>query len=462
MKTPKKILILLPDGIGLRNFAFTSFVEIGEELGWDVIFWNHTPFDLKALGYKEIKIKGKVRPWTDLLKRAKIEGELDHFTTKFNDPVYQTYKFPTAKKSLKHIIKRGIVSSLVKKHKGEKGLKILRSKMEKSEKKGDLYKSCLSQLEDIKPDVVFCTNQRPVNAIAPLTAAKDTGITTSSFIFSWDNLPKATMVVDTDHYFVWSEHMKNELLNYYPYIHKEQIHITGSPQFESHFDTKLIKSRKQFFEENGLEESRKYICFSGDDHTTCPDDPQYLRDLAEAIELLNERGMNLGIIFRRCPVDFSNRYDSVLNDFPELINPIEPKWQKIGHEWNTILPTKEDMVLQVNTIYHSEAVVNLASSMVFDFALFGKPCLYINYEVENKVNPDWSPSKVYNFVHFRSMPTRKEVYWLNSKEEITTTIEDSIRKPAEKAELALKWFQIINKYPVEKANKRIWKELKAI
>ena len=24
-------------------------------MGWEVIFWNHTPFDLENLGYKEIK-----------------------------------------------------------------------------------------------------------------------------------------------------------------------------------------------------------------------------------------------------------------------------------------------------------------------------------------------------------------------------------------------------------------------
>jgi hypothetical protein len=54
---PKKIFILLPDGIGLRNFAFTAFVEIGERMGWEVVFWNQTGFELSELGWKEIKLK---------------------------------------------------------------------------------------------------------------------------------------------------------------------------------------------------------------------------------------------------------------------------------------------------------------------------------------------------------------------------------------------------------------------
>jgi hypothetical protein len=44
-----------------------------------------------------------------------------------------------------------------------------------------------------------------------LLAAQQLGIPTATFIFSWDNLPKATMVVETDYYFV-GDHMKLELL----------------------------------------------------------------------------------------------------------------------------------------------------------------------------------------------------------------------------------------------------------
>lgn len=431
-------------------------------MGWEVIFWNHTPFNLDELGYKEIKLKGNAQAQTDLLKRAKIAAELDHFTEKFNDPVYQTYKFPASRETLKRKIKSGIVKGLVATNKGEKGLQNLRNKMKSSERKGDYYKNSKAVLESEKPDLIFCTNQRPVNAIAPLTAAEDLRIPTASFIFSWDNLPKATMVVETDHYFVWSEYMKNELLTNYPKIKSEQVFITGSPQFEPHYELSLRQSREEFFKEQGLDLSKKYICFSGDDVTTSPDDPQYLNDIVETLKKLNTKGNNLGIIFRRCPVDFSDRYDEVLKKHGKLIVPIAPKWEKAGKSWNSVLPTKEDLRLQINTILHTEAVVNLASSMVFDFALFGKPCLYLNYEAAKKNKPDWSPGKVYNFVHFRSMPTGEEVFWLNSKTEIETKLREALKNPKEKAEKALNWFQEINQEPAEKASFRIWKQIDKI
>ena len=458
----KKLLLLLPDGVGLRNFAFTSFVEQGRARGWEVVFWNHTPFELSELGFREIKLEGKPLAITDIMKRAKINSELDHFSRKFQDPVYQTYKFPPLKHHLKQRLKNAMVAFFATTLGGEQGLQMLRKKMKQAERKSEFYKHCRRVLEQEQPDFVFCTNQRPVKAIAPLTAAQDLGIPTGSFIFSWDNLPKATMVVEPDYYFTWSEHMKQELLGYYPFMSSENVLITGSPQFEPHSNMALRKDRSEFFREQGLDPEKEYICFSGDDSTTSPDDPQYLADTAEAVAELNSRGQNLGIIFRRCPVDFSDRYDRVLAQHKELIRPVAPRWKQVGGSWNAILPTKEDLELQVNTILHTRLVVNLASSMVFDFALFGKPCLYLNYEVENKQDPDWTPQKVYNFVHFRSMPTRDAVVWLNAREELTGKIEAALKAPEAPIEAALQWFRKINAQPSEKASERIWEALEGV
>ena len=317
-------------------------------------------------------------------------------------------------------------------------------------------------LEKEKPDFVFCTNQRPVTAIAPLTAAKDLRINTGTFIFSWDNLPKATMVVEPDHYFVWSENMKQQLLKYYPFIDKEQIHITGSPQFEPHFDLQLTQTREDFFRENGLDEDKEYICFSGDDITTSPDDPQYLRDVAVAIKSLNKQHYNIGIIFRRNPVDHSGRYDEVLEEFKDIIISLDPKWKKYGSGWNTVLPTAEDIQLQINTILHTKAVINLGSSMVFDYISFNKPCLFLNYDVDQKKDTSWSVEKIYNFVHFRSMPSKKAVFWLNSKEEIAEKLKLALSATPEDLEETKKWFQKINVHPPQEASQRIWEKVEKI
>ena len=60
----KKIFILLPDGVGLRNFAFSNFYQLGIDEDFAITYWNATPFDLKDLGFEEIKIQNSAN-WVD-------------------------------------------------------------------------------------------------------------------------------------------------------------------------------------------------------------------------------------------------------------------------------------------------------------------------------------------------------------------------------------------------------------
>jgi len=251
-------------------------------------------------------------------------------------------------------------------------------------------------------------------------------------------------------------------LLYYPYIKEEQVFVTGTPQFESHFDPSKILSREDFCMQHHLDFDKKYLCYSGDDVTTCPDDPQYLEDVAIAVREWNQKGAGLGILFRRCPVDFSTRYDQVLESYKDVIWPIAPLWERIGEGWHTILPTPADIDLQMNTIYHTEMVINLGSSMVFDYVAHYKPCAFINYDVVTKRIANWSVKKIYEYVHFRSMPNKEAVLWINSPNEIAAIIEKGLSDSSKVVENAQKWFEVINQQPPQEASQRIWKAIKTI
>lgn len=459
----KKVLVLLPDGVSLRNFAYTSFYKKGLEKGHEVLFWNHTPFDLEELGFNQVVFKKEKPHWlTDILKTACIRIELDLFTKRDNDPVYQSYKFPLSKSSLKARLKTALVQWFCFRYGSESGLLAIRKRMIAQERKTAYYRSCKEMLQKEKPDILFCASQRSLIAISPLAAAQDLNIPTASYIFSWDNVPKATTVVTSDHYFAWSDHMKKELLHYQRYIQPEQIIVTGTPQFEPHFQKDALLSKEAFYKEHNLDLTKKYICFSGDDITTSPKDELYLRDIASAIRTLNKKGHNLGLIFRRCPVDFSTRYDAVIHEFKDVIVLLPPLWDKIGDGWNTILPTREDIHLQVNLIAHTEFVINLASSMVFDYVTADKPCAYMNYNYLNEKEEVDPGVYLYDFVHFRSMPSQKAVIWLDHPDTIASMLEKMLEGVPNTVTAAQDWFAIINKQPAIEAPDRIWAELEKI
>jgi len=452
----KKIFILLPDGVGLRNFAYTSFYQKLSNK-FEVVFWNNTNFPLKdKLGIEEVQVydKGRIHFITDLLKKAKNRIELKLNSKKFNDDTYLSYIFYNNNKDIKSFVKNRIVDFFSFFYGSERGIQKINKLIEKFEQKTVLYKESRKQLIEFKPDIVFCTNQRHTSAIAPILAAKDLKIITISFIFSWDNLPKATLVLDPDYYFVWSDYMKDELIKYYPKIKKSQIKVTGTPQFEPHFDDRLDTSKEAFFSQHNLDIHKDYVCFSGDDITTSPFDQYYLEDLASSVRKLNSQGFNLGVIYRKNPTDNSNRYDSVLNKYDDIISPIEPDWKSMGENWSSIMPMKEDGKLLKNTVKYSQLLINIASSMIFDASIQNVPCAYLNYNPRKGNTSKWDVYRIYKFIHFRSMPSNEVVIWINSKKDFEKRIIQVLTKGFELTE-AKNWFQRINTHPKDSPEKMI-------
>ena len=458
----KKVFILIPSGIALRNFAFTKFYALAKAQNLDITYWNSTPFSISEMGYKEIRLENIKPHWlTDILKNARKEIELNLNIKNTGDSIYNAYKFPASNKSIKAVVKNIITKVVIFLFSSAKGLEKIKETINKKERSTDYYNACINTLKKEKPDFLFCTNQRIVDAIGPLLAARDISIPTATFIFSWDNLPKATLVVDADYYFVWSEFMKNEMQQYYPQIKENQIIVTGTPQFEPHYDSETIKNKEAFYKDYNLDPKKEYVCFSGDDVTTSPDDPKYLDDFAKAIASLNSKGYNLGIVFRKCPVDFSGRYNSIISKYNGLIVEVAPKWQNVNNTWNTMLPSKEDSILLANTIAHSLFVVNLGSSMVFDYAAFNKACGYFNYNQEVQLNPNWDIHQCYKYVHFRSMPNGAVVYF-DKAESIEEKIISIIKKDLDIVEKAKAWFDTICKSPQKESSNRILKAITVI
>ncbi|WP_147678601.1 glycosyltransferase family protein [Algibacter pacificus] len=459
-----KIFVFFPDGVGLRNFAFTDFKNIGEKMSFDIHYWNNTIFSLKDnLGFNEVKIENhKIHPLTPIYSRIRKRIELNVSRDKFNDEVYPTYKFPLSYKGLKNSVKSSYISLLIGLNSSEKGIIKIRKKINTLERSTEKYKYCKAQLQEHKPNLVFCTTQRATQSISALLAAKDLGIPTVAFVYSWDNVPKAMQVVETDFYFVWSDLMKEEVLKYYPFVKEEQVFVTGTPQFEPHYDTRLLQTRSEFFKENNLDENKKYICYSGDDETTSPLDQFYLEDLANAVRSLNGKGYNLGIIYRKCPVDFTTRYDAVIKANKDVIEVIDPIWKQIGDQWNQVLPAKEDFKMLYNVCEHSEFVTNVCSSTVFDFVAHNKPCIYYNYEQPQLKKGIRDIGQNYKYVHFRSMPSDKAAVFCTDKTQLEGLVKQILDGQLSNVEEGKKWYEIIVGKTPTKASEKIWEAINKI
>lgn len=428
MNTKNKTLLLFPDGVGIKNYLYTDvFDAANEEL---VLFHNfdeHTEKKISQITNIDTLIK--IPKYNEAILEKFLRELICLLRLQNNASITQNPTILSNWKKENSSFKRKIFYKTIEfcaqfSSKYEH-IVALENKYQHTIRNTSFYKEVRSILKNIEPDVLFCSHQRGVRCATIFAAAKDLNIKTTTVIYSWDNLPKARLALRADKYLVWSKYMRNEMELYYPEIDINKVEITGTPQFECYLKESNIIPKTVFFEKYNLDINKKTICFSGDDALTSPDDPKYLEDLAFEITKANLQD-KYQILLRRCPVDVSGRYDSVVSKYANLIQIAPPLWNfDKSKNWTTIYPLREDVKLLVSTAYYCDVVVNVGSTMAFDFGMFNKPCIFINYNQKIQVNSNWSVEEIYRLQHFRSMPNTFAVNWWSRKEDIISLLEKS-------------------------------------
>ncbi|WP_111683866.1 hypothetical protein [Winogradskyella tangerina] len=459
--TKKHILFIVPDGVGIKNFLYSDIIKFlkGEA---EITIWSSLPIDafedVKKLhqikfNYKQLTLKPE-NAIVRLYREATTYARLLHNTKlKQNKTILTNWRRPKQGFKLKLLYK---VAEVLGRYLSKKYERILRYESQgKSKIDKSIINHYIEELKSIQPSALFITHQRVPGVMPICLAAKKVGINRATAIFSWDNLPKARLAVEADLYLVWSQWMKDEMRDYYPEISEEKVKLVGTPQFEFYLDNNRITPRQEFAKTYGLDPQKKWLCFSGDDVTTSPYDQLFFRDVVEALKSKKDE---IQIIFRRCPVDFSDRYDDVLENHKDFVIAIDPEWNnqaKTG--WTGYFPMYDDINLQVNLAKHCELVTNLGSTMAVDFATFNKPCLYLNYNPSD--DSDWSTEIIYKFQHFRSMKNYDAVGWINRRNEILSTILKTLNEPEGIAKDRTQWINDLVLHPLDQNSEKIAKVL---
>lgn len=451
----KKVLLLIQSGYSARNFILSGFLE-NKEL--EITFWSDQDY-IKQYKIQNslIKLPEYDYHWKiNFLQKIKNKAELFFNVKTTKNKKYLNYLIGITKTtSLKTKFKNWLSDTIARFYANEKGIQSLDAPFYKAIRKTSYYKECAKQLKEENPEIVFCTHQRASGAIAPVLAARDLGIQTVCFIHSWDNMPKGVQLVKADTYFVWSTYMKNEMLSHYPFINESNIIVTGTPQFMFYKGDEFKVSREEFCKEFKLDSNKKYILFSGNDKTTSPNDPVYLSDVCKSVIELNKENDTYRVLFRPNPIDRNEGFDVVLNEFHEVVTELKPNW--FGAEvflWNQGGPNEKDLSLLVNTINHSDLIVNMGSTMALDAAMLGKPSCYIKYDVPSNYN--WTVDRTYQFIHFDIVKKTNPVFWIENRNDVTKVLQEALTNSEKTSEGRSQWIERVTHLPIEETNQRMW------
>ena len=331
-------VVLVPDGVGVRNFVLGRFLPRLSELG-DVHVVHQIPAE--RLSEYRPDASGRVE-WHNFSTYR--ETPLS-FTLRYSLSYAQMHWVGT--KAMRYHLERVPAKGSWRTRSADRAARFFGRVAASPARIGTVdrwHQAAVDRMpavdhwqalfERIRPSVLFCSHQRPPIILPPVLAARRCGIPTATFIFSWDNMTsKGRIAAPFDHYLVWSDLMRRELLRYYPDVGPDRIHVVGTPQFDPYADERLRWSREEFFRRIKADPSRQLICFSGNNVDNGPEDQAQVRILMDFIRSGRITG-NPQVLLRPAPVDDGTRFDAVRRDFPELIYA-HPGWSGTQMDWAT-------------------------------------------------------------------------------------------------------------------------------
>jgi hypothetical protein len=277
----------------------------------------------------------------------------------------------------------------------------------------------------IQPDVVLSSNQRPFGVLPVVLAARALGIPTATCIFSWDNLTsKGRIAAPFDHYLVWSELMRGELLRYYPHVDPDHVHVVGAVQFDPYADSRCLMSRQEFFRSLGADPARPLICYSAGEPIGCPEDQAHIAVLMRLIRS-GRIARNPQVVLRPVPTIDGSRFDDVRRQYPELIYA-KPQWVPGGDSWTMSLPSAADVHFLANLTQHADLNINVGSTMTLDFSIHDKPVVNIAFDCGNPP-PGWQ--YYYLFHHYQPVVEHEVALIARSVDEFADHINTYLRDP---------------------------------
>jgi hypothetical protein len=301
-----------------------------------------------------------------------------------------------------------------------------------SDKYTELFRS-------LKPTLVFnASHVHSVVAIQAVQAAQWLGIKSCTFIFSWDNLTSQGRILPPyDYYLVWNEELKRQLVDIYPAIRPEQVFVTGTPQFDFHFDDSAYWSREEFCSKVGTDPARPIVLYSTGMPNHMPGEPLIVEQIADFLAGMPDLGPPQ-LLVRVYPKDRTGRFDALAARRSDILFPAA-RWVD---SWLT--PTEDDNRMLTNTLRHADAGINVASTISLELCMFDKPVLNVGYNPPGMDSVRVPYARYYEYDHYRPLAESGaiEVAW--TPEEMKRMLRTALMNPkcrsAERQELLRRMF----------------------
>ncbi|MHB1105145.1 MAG: hypothetical protein ACYCZ2_02180 [Lutibacter sp.] len=432
----KKLGIVITDGVGFRNFMLSNFMaEVSQQFDAVIIYSGLPKSAYQSKLPSNIIIK-ELEVFTEskltwFFRKLKEVAHLQKFRAFYGmyDNLVSGYPKINSARSL---LVKGIYFFTRFIH-SDASISMAEKWQFLSFSKHKVTQSYMKLLKEDQPTRVFFTHQRPPFLAPFLVAAKQLELPTSTFIFSWDNLAsKGRMLGTFDHFLVWSDLMKAELLYFYTRVKKENVRVVGTPQFEPYVMPNYETTKEDFLKKFQLDAAKKIVCYSCADVSIGKNDPVVIAAIANAIRS-NAMNSQVQLLVRTSPAEDDARFKAIREAFPEIVWNV-PKWtltrENHTESWSQRVPSEEDIKDLRAILEYVDLNVNMCSTMSLDFMLFNKPV--INTVFGNEINGLYNDQRFLNYEHYKKVAESGAVTIAKNEKELISQMNEALANPEER------------------------------
>jgi CDP-glycerol glycerophosphotransferase (TagB/SpsB family) len=297
----------------------------------------------------------------------------------------------------------------------------------------DSYATAL--LDSYKPDLVFAPNMFSPEDCRLMKAAMKRGIPTVATAKSWDVLTnKAFTRVRANKLLVFNAFNFDEAITLGDYK-KEQVTITGFPQFDVYADSSTFIDREQFCKRIGIDPKKEIILFAVPGDWKFPYTDEVIKHIDDAIEsgALPQNVHVLARVHPKYPTKVESRTDYKHVTIERPGTYFSGKQEKsIDTSSSGTLAwtfTSSDILHLANSIHHSAVTINIESTMTLDAIALNKPVVLIGYDGDHALPPDRSIAENYTRTHYQNVMDTKAARLAVNKEDLIACVRAYLDDP---------------------------------
>ena len=395
----KKIVIILPRGESIKNFVYSGITDALRK-DFEILFFSVVPneeireylvskcdafYELEESTYQS-RYATEIKHILRIAHAKRLNSVTGNLKIVIDDVA--------SKKRLKSNLLRRIRKGVAAFYTSHDSLVRLTNRFVQAHFGAPNVMQLEEILKDISPDIVFNTSHIH-NAISLelMYAAKKLQIKTAAFLFSWDNLTSQGRILPAyDFYFTWNHKIKNDLLKLYPSLRDSAVFVTGTPQFDFHFDEDFIMKKSTLYEFLGLSNKKKIVLYSTGMAYYTPKEHIIVKEIHKVLKHIDK---DLELVVRIYAKDDNTAYYKLREEEEGITIP--------DHYWelNHLTPTLKDISLFNSLINHCSVGINVASTVSLDLAILDKPVINIAFNPPGEAIYPNDYEKIYDFDHYR-------------------------------------------------------------